>query len=166
MAMLPFTSIAGDIVSKDWVWNIDDNEIPYAATTNSAGQLLGQYCYPKLGKCMYLVGFSITCEEDSNYPALVNTDKGAQSIQLICGGKLDDVDQNVLMASNFDELDKIIRGASRIGFVIPMQSDDFKAVRFSLRGAEDALDRMRAAALKLQDKPGNTNNTKPAVETL
>lgn len=50
----------------------------------------------------------------------------------------------------------------------PMESDEFKAIRFSLRGSVEALDLMRAAAEKLQQfsskKPHS--EAKPAAEKL
>lgn len=108
---------ASDVRSGDWSWSIDDPEMVYAATNNSAGHMLAQFCYPASGSCIYAVGFEITCDEGKKYPALVNTDQGAQSIELVCSGEL--ADQNILAAADFEEMDSLVRKATRIGFVIP-----------------------------------------------
>lgn len=155
---------AGDNRSLDWTWNIDDHEALVASTSNDANNLLAQFCYPESGNCLYAVAFGIECEEGAKYPALVNTDDGAKSIELVCGGKFQD--ENFLMAGDFDEIDSLVREATRIGFVIPMKGDEFKAVRFSLRGATQALDLMRRTAEKLHAKGKDVPSAKPAVERL
>ena len=73
---------AGDFTSGDWVWNVDDPEMLYAATENSAGQTLVQLCDAKDGSCFYAVGFDTSCDEGDSYPALVNADDGAHNIDV------------------------------------------------------------------------------------
>ena len=73
---------AGDFTSGDWVWNVDDPEMLYAATENSAGQTLVQLCDAKDGSCFYAVGFDTSCDEGDSYPALVNADDGAHNIEV------------------------------------------------------------------------------------
>ena len=155
---------AGEIKSKDWTWNIDDTDSVYAATMNSADHMLAQFCYPETGKCLYAVAFGTNCEEGSKYPALVNADEGAYYIELVCGDKMDG--QHLMFVSDFDQIDKIVRSSERIGIVMPMQGDEFKAVRFSLRGATEALDSMRSAAQKLHARQSSKPSVRPAVERL
>ena len=131
----------------DWVWNAEDPEVYWAATTNDAGQMLAQFCDPEDGVCFYAVGFDTNCEEDASYPALVNSDIAAQSIELRCGSEVDD-GGHLMHPVDFDQIDKLVRQANRIGFALPMEGDEFKAVRFSLRGSNEALDAMRDFAQK------------------
>ncbi len=126
--------------------------------------MLAQFCYLESGNCIYAVAFGISCKEDSEYPALVNTDEGAQSIKLVCGGEYDG--ENFMVITEFDVIDSLIRKGSRIGFVMPMQGDEFKAVRFSLRGATRALDSMRTVAERLRAKQDDRPRVSPAVERL
>jgi hypothetical protein len=156
---------AGDIKSKDWTWNIDDPEWVYATTENSADGMLGQFCDPEDGSCLYAVNFGITCEEGSRYPALVSTDQGSQSLELVCATKAR-AEYPLFFIDDFDKIDGIIRGAQRIGFVVAMQGDEFKAVRFSLRGATESIDLMRLAAEKLHARQGSKPAARPAVERL
>lgn len=138
-------AFAGEVASGDWAWNVDDPETHWAATGNDAGQMLGQFCYPEKGSCLYAVGFDTTCDEGDSYPALVNSDAGTANITLKCGGDLED-GANLMLVEDFDQLDALIRKSKRIGFALPMQGDEFKAVRFSLRGSVPALDAMRKFA--------------------
>jgi hypothetical protein len=150
---------AGDFTSGDWTWNVDDPEMFYAATENSAGQALIQLCDPAEGQCVYAVGFDTTCDKGDSYPALLNSDAGTASITLKCGGELDD-GGNLMLVEDFDQMDRFVRTGKRIGFALPMQGDEFKAVRFSLKGSNEALDAMRKFAAKGSSKPPNVRNAK------
>ena len=152
---------AEDIHSGDWVWNVDDPETYYAGTENAAGHVLMQFCDPADGTCFYAVGFDTTCDEGDSYPALVNADTGASSIKLMCGSSLDD-GTNMMLVEGFDQIDGIVRKSQKIGFALPMQGDEFKAVRFSLKGSVTAMDAMRKFAAR--GAPA-TSNTKKAKDT-
>jgi len=137
-------AVADEFPSGDWTWSVD-GEFFYAGTVNDAGQMLAQLCYPETGNCVYAVGFNTNCEKDNSYPAMVNTDEGAASIELLCGGKLDD-GGNLMLPQNFEQMDTLVRKSNRIGFALPMEGDKFKAIRFSLKGSVQALDAMRKFA--------------------
>ncbi len=152
--------------SQAWVWDIsDDKAFLFAVTANEAGNVVGQYCYLSTGNCLWIVSFGTYCEDGAKYPALVNTDNGSQSIELTCGKELKD-GSSLMLFSDFDTMDNIVRSNSHVGFVMPMENNGFKAIRFSLKGSTGALDKMRAVALKMQsDKPARPD-IKPAVERL
>ena len=150
---------AGDFTSGDWVWSVDDPEMFYAATENSAGQALIQFCDPAEGHCVYAVGFDTTCDKGDSYPALVNSDAGTASITLKCGSELDD-GGNLMLVEDFDQMDGFVRAAKRIGFALPMQGDEFKAVRFSLKGSNEALDAMRKLAARSGERKPGVRNAK------
>lgn len=147
--IVPSVAQAGDRISGDWTWNVDDPDLFVAATTNSAGHLLGQFCRPESADCMYVVGFDIYCDPGDTYPVLVNSDAGAAQLEFLCSGKVGD--QNVLVAADFDAIDTLVRQANRIGFALPMQGDDFKAVRFGLIGSNEALDAMLERVIQAAD---------------
>lgn len=152
---------ADEFPSGDWTWSVDD-DLFYAGTENDAGQILAQMCTPESGNCVYVVGFSTNCEEDHSYPAMVNTDQGAASIELLCGGKLDE-GGNLMIAQDFEQMDRFVRESARIGFALPMEGDKFKAIRFSLKGSVPALDAMRkfaANASKATPETRKVNNSK------
>lgn len=144
-AVLGSSAWAGDVKSGDWAWNVDDPEIFVAGIENSAGHMLAQFCDPESTNCFYAVGFDTYCEPGHKYPVLVNSDAGSAHLEFICGEKVGD--QHVMVASDFDAMDRLVRQANHIGFAIPMEGDAFRAVRFSLNGSNDALDAMREALL-------------------
>jgi len=51
--------------------------------------------------------------------------------------------------TNFDDIDGIVKRASRVGFAVPMEGDQFKVIRFSLFGANKALAEMQGQANKV-----------------
>ena len=148
-----------EFTSGDWAWSIDGPEMYYAATENSAGQALIQVCDSEDGTCFYAVGFDTTCDEGDSYPALVNADTGAATIELLCGGKFDD-GSNMMLVEDFAQIDGIVRKSKRIGFALPMQGDEFKAVRFSLKGSVAAIDAMRKVAARGAPASKNTRQAK------
>lgn len=128
----------------DWVWSVEDSELFFASVLNSAGNVLGQYCEPEDGTCFYAVTFGASCDTGDKHTVLVNSDVGATPLEFLCTKKFKG--DSVLVATDFDELDEIVRTADRIGFAIPLGGDEFKAVRFSLRGSNEAIDHIRVAA--------------------
>lgn len=155
---------AADFTVGDWSWNVDDPEMQLAGTTNADGHVLSQFCYPQSGKCLYAVGFDTNCTEGNSYPALVNSDSGAAAMTFRCGSELKG-GTHLMFAEDFDQIDGLIRKSNRIGFALPMEGDQFKAVRFSLRGSSEALDAMRKVAARAATKsPGA--NTKKASEVF
>ena len=157
------TVSAETFLSKDWVWNTDDEDFYFAATVNEEGHLLGQYCYFKSASCLYVVRIGINCKEGEQYPALINSDSGTYSVNLLCGGNFEQ--QNLLFVNNFDGIDNIIRSSARIGIAVPEQGDLLKVSRFSLAGSISAIDSMRSAATtRMKSKP--QNRSLPADEGL
>ena len=148
-----------EFTSGDWSWSIEDPEMFYAATENSAGQVLMQLCDTEDGTCFYAVGFNTTCDEGDSYPALVNSDAGTASIELYCGSASDD-GTNLMLVKDFDQMDGFVRTAKKIGFALPMKGDEFKAVRFSLKGSVAAIDAMRKIAARGAPVQSNTRKAK------
>lgn len=161
---LTSTLNAGTYISKDWEWSDDaDDGYLYAATINSAGRLLGQYCYIESGNCIYMVSINISCEEGEDYPGLINGDSEASHVTLTCGHQYEG--QYVYYISGFDAIDALVRDSVRMAIVIPMIGDKFHVQRYSLAGSAYAIDLMRFAAEKLMDtSPLNTD--RPAEESI
>jgi hypothetical protein len=134
-------------------WSVDvtnDGEAIYAATVNDSGNLLGQYCFPAEGNCIWLVGMSSACDEGDKYPVLANADTGASHISVYCSTQLKDGLYRYVF-SEFDEIDAIVKNAMRVGFAVPLQDDRFKVVRFDLNGSNEAIALLRAAAEKAKE---------------
>ncbi len=151
----------------DWLVNVNDsNTAIFAATENGAGSVFGQYCFPERQGCMYLLGLRTSCENGSEYPVLANSDSGAYPLTLRCFGA-NDTGVYEYAVTNFDLIDAAVRQSTRIGFAIPMQSDAFRVVRFSLIGAVKAMDGVRTAAEEIAaEKGAPRGDFRPAEETL
>lgn len=160
---LPMPLLAGDRTVGDWAWNTDDPAMFYAGTGNDAGHMLVQFCDPEDGSCFYAVGLDILCDAGDPYPVLANSDAGAVQLAMMCGDRV--ADQNVLVAIDFEAMDDLVRSARRVGFAVPMHGDEFKSVRFSLHGSNEALDAMRAELRRAAELPSGRRDT-PEQEIL
>ena len=150
--------------SKYWSWSTDNSEFYYAATVNAVGHVLGQYCYFESGSCLYLLSFGTSGHEGSQYPAILNSDAGSAPVTLFCAYKLQG--QHVLFVSGFDDIDRMVRTANRVGIAVPMEGDQFKVSRFDLVGSTQALDFMRAAAEGKLKRQLNNPSKPPPEEIL
>lgn len=125
------------ITFKDWAVSSSEDYM-YAVTMNNNNNALGHFCYYKTNKCYYIIGIDASSEDGQKYPALLNSDKGAKSIELIGGGKISDT-FGYRYYINYDDINDIILNSNRVGFALPMNDDNFRAIRFSLDGSSDAI---------------------------
>jgi hypothetical protein len=139
--------------SDTWTTGVTDSgEMLYAATINDSGNLLGEYCSPSTGNCIWLLGMSTACKEGDQYPILANSDAGAAHIMVYCSAKLDNGLYRYVF-TEFDSINNIVTKGLRVGFAVPLQADQFRVVRFDLSGSNRALALMLEAAQKAQKKP-------------
>lgn len=137
-----------------WTVVTDDPTMMYAVVFNDSGALFGQYCYPDKGSCLWLISMSTSCEKDHKYPVLANSDGGAVQLTIQCQGSIGkgtDV-KYAYVFTDFDEVSNLVKNATRIGFAVPLQEDQFKMVRFEVDGSADALSAMRSKASDAMDK--------------
>ncbi len=146
---------------KDWsVGAANDGTGVYAATSNETGSIFGQTCSFN-GNCEYRLLTSTTCQPDAIYPGLVTTELGATSVSLVCrnGG---DSGHHVFAVAPFADIDALARKATRMGIVIPTESDRFHVMRFSMLGATAAVTFMRdAVARGLDEAPASRSVSAP-----
>jgi len=128
---------AEPVTFKDWVVGSGDGFV-YAITLNKSENLFGQFCYYDSGKCFYIVSFDAACSKGDSYPVLINTDIGAGTKQIVCDTNIND-SKNYRYFISYEDIDPLTKNAKKIGFAIPMQSDEFRAIRFSLDGASDSI---------------------------
>jgi hypothetical protein len=161
--LVAFIPVLASAQSKDWATGIaDDGEYHYAATANDSGHLLGQFCYPELGNCIYLVATSTACKENDEYGILANSDAGAQQLNVICRGTFGSGSSKKYryVFSDFEAVDKLVKQANRVGFAMPLKDGHFNVVRFTLSSSNVEIERMRAAA-----SSKNQGRTKPTTST-
>lgn len=138
----------------------------YAATKNDSGAVLGEYCFPRKGSCVWALGIPTSCDDGHVYPLLANSDIGSAQIRIQCQGPVDGKLYSYAF-TNFKSIDHLVKRASRVGFAMPLQADRFRVVRFVLNGASAALKTMRIAATKLMDsKPHRKHKTDTKDEII
>lgn len=146
---------AEPVMSGDWGRGVNANGTHYALTGNASDSFLGQTCSPD-GNCWYAIHVNkVTCEKGKKIFGLISSALGAEHISLLCGNN------NANVIEEFDVTDYIVRNASSVGIVIPLQDGKFEVSRFSLRGSTRAINGMRAAAQKTIDQ----QPAPPAVQT-
>lgn len=137
----------------EWFTGVTDSgdKLFYAATMNESGNILGQYCDPSTGNCIWLLGMSTVCKEGDQYPVLANSDASSAHILVYCSARLDNGHYRYVF-TEFDVINNIVMKGVRVGFAVPLQADQFRVVRFNLSGSNRAIASMRAAAEKIQKK--------------
>jgi hypothetical protein len=140
----------------DWTVGVISGDAGlYAATENDSGGMLGKYCYAEQAACLWLLVTDIKCDDGSRYPVLVNTDQGAASTDIVC--KLFKGLPRYMFA-NFDEIDTLVNGATRVGIAFPMKNGLFQVSRFSMVGSARAVAFMTKTMEDVVEK-ANANST-------
>ncbi|HEX4879692.1 MAG TPA: hypothetical protein VFV39_07605 [Limnobacter sp.] len=144
----------------------------FSATMNDSGNLLGQYCYLEQGNCVWLLGMDTACKEGDKYVVLANSDTGAAHISVYCGGQLKSGTYQYIF-SEFDAVDNIVKEGARVGFAVPLQRDNFRVVRFDLKGSKQAITAMQTAVQRAAElaaersaKQKNQNKSKGTKDLI
>lgn len=119
----------------------------YAGTTNDSNGIFGEFCFKDSATCYWLLANDIDCNEGNKYPVLVNSDAGAQSLEVYCFK----IDKSSRFAfSDFKAVEQVVTQSKRFSIAFPMKGGQFQVSRFSLDGATDAIEVMEkvAAAMK------------------
>lgn len=161
-SLLAFAAAAPAMVHAN-AWSVSttsDGEL-VAGTVNESGNVFAQVCTPKDGNCFYLIGIPTRCQSGSSYSVLINSTAGALHTELYCL----DVNENGLtryVFKDFEDIDKLVRDATKFGIAFPLQDDQFRVIRFNAVGASAAMDRMRETAERAHNKR-QKNSTKDLV---
>lgn len=137
---------------RHWETGVTENrDLVYAATVNESGSVLGQYCTPREGQCVWLLGTASACKDGDRYSVLANSDQSAQQLDVYCGRQVDDGLYQYVF-SDFSKIDSLVRNGLRIGLALPLQSDNFVVLRFDLGGATYAINSMKQHIATMQKK--------------
>jgi hypothetical protein len=118
---------------------------------------LGEYCAFKTGKCFWTILLDFECEGSAAYPILGNTPSGAVPLQIKCDGKTDQGAYRYVFI-NWKDLEGLLKDSHEVGFAVPMKSELFKVVRFSLTGRTDAMN--LAEGIAVNQNAGNQGQDK------
>ena len=122
----------------------------FASTVNERSWELGQYCYPELGTCVWVLSTSVACDAGDRHPLVVNSDSGAAVLETLCLGIRG---KAAYAFADFDAIDAIVRRASTVVLALPTANGRFQLSRFSLNGATRAVALMRRAAEAMGGRP-------------
>jgi hypothetical protein len=154
-------SHAANRVFGDWLVSVE-NGVYETYTANESGSTLGLLCTES--DCSFYLRAGITCERGGTYLALINSESGAASHELSCVPlTIKNIPEYVLLIGDLKPFAEVVLSSTTIGFAIPMASGQFKVSRFSLRGANKALETVvylrKAGTTPPQKKQGIRDTT-------
>lgn len=121
----------------DWVLDIQPG-LSEAYTGNNSGSTFGFLCGTE--SCSAYLDTKDTCDEGVNIPMLINAESGSAYVLAKCAHIPQGGSVRYIAVIEDKQIATAISSGVAIGFAIPMQSGEFKVVRFSLDGALRATD--------------------------
>lgn len=131
-------------------WRADLSNSPTlteAATTNESGSLFGFICLISENRCTYYFSAHTTCVPGVASTILINTDTGALTSTTACIKVQGNYYSSIQDTTG---LHNAVMSSQTIGIAIPMESGQFKVIRFSLSGANSAISLVAKAAAELE----------------
>lgn len=131
----------------DWIFRDALENIQVANSTNSSNNTAGIICFLKTGNCSAYLATDAACESGADYPMMINSSIGSFSINSTC---TEIAGSKFLVINQFAESKAAFESGGIVGFVLPMESGNFKVMRFSTKGATAAIG--RAMTISEKDK--------------
>jgi hypothetical protein len=103
--------------------------------------MFGMLC--AAGSCRYYFANGIDCEAGNNYPLMVTTAAGALAFDAICE-PMNTANGDVMLYwfNEAPRLNEAFGQSMAVGFAFPMTDGQFKISKFSMKGYEQAIERM------------------------
>lgn len=152
---------AEPVTHGDWIVDyLDDGSGMYGATANDSEDILGETCDFEDGTCRWVLITKTDCEAGNRYVILANSSAGTKPLYLTCFGPNSNLPGKSSYGFEWQELESIIKEADWVGFAVPMESDRFKVLRFSLRGISEATSMLESTFLRqLKDASGKRSRS-------
>ena len=116
-----------------------------AYTVNDSGELLGEFCYYKTTTCEWQIGIHTACNKGSDGDVLANSEASATPLEVKCEGQVPGMPLlYAFVFTNWKLFESGITNSSRVGFAMPLASDQFTVIRFSLAGRTKAQQTMES----------------------
>lgn len=143
LALIAANVRAAEIKPGDWIWTATPTPSGtyLALTANPDKSILSTECSPKDLSCVYIVDLNTTCKTETYYPALLNSNLGAEPIKLRC------VDGEIMAIQDYAVIHRVVKSASNLSIAIPRDNGNFTVSRFNLSGAAAVIKLMQAAAI-------------------
>jgi hypothetical protein len=140
----------------DWAVNFSIADMRIASTTNSAGATAGVACFVKRSECQAYIAPNFTCAQNAMVPMMINSAVGAYPLITRC----EHIDElHLLVIDEFDSAIEAFQSGGEIGFALPMQSGEFRVLRFSTIGATLAVKEVRTLPPPAPKKARDTLET-------
>lgn len=136
---------------KFGLWEMQTaGELGEAYTTNPSDSTLGLLCSSGFSNCKAYLDVNLGCEEGAKYPALFSGAEGAANIELSCYAWKTKTKTRFVYMLPVDYLVSALKSDKQIGFAFPLaEAGEFKAVRFGVTGAVEAVAALRKALLEV-----------------
>jgi hypothetical protein len=122
-------------------WFSGPTDVSFVAmTTNDANEALGEFCFYSTQKCSWQISIDLRCKENEDHWILANADSAYEPLQIKCMGFNTGNKRYNYAFENWKEAEAIIkkRQNNMIGFAMPIGNTQFRVIRFSLKGVNDA----------------------------
>ncbi len=132
-----------------------------ASTHENGTSVFGMLCAND--SCRYYFANGIDCEAGMNYPLMLTTAAGALSIDAICE-PMGTANGDVMLYwfNESSRLNEAFAASGEIGIAFPLSSGQFKLSKFSMKGYEDAIERMVNGVRERREggqSPSNNDST-------
>ena len=146
------SAVADPVKIGDWYYNSDT-----APTTtwivNDSGSEFGFFCND--GDCRFFAAFNTTCEDETEYPALVNATASAYGTTLVCSEVEEESgSKHYFVFKDTEAIEKSVGDGGVIGVATALLSGEFNVSRFSVSNARKAVARVRTGAAKAKNSKG------------
>lgn len=145
----------------NWEVIVDGSDVQIAKVTNSSSAVAGVICFVSTNSCSAYISAGISCEADAKYPLMLNSPTGANFSNSTC---VMIGNSPMLSIDDFSSAVAAFESGGEVGFAVPMQSGQFRVIRFDCAGATAAI---RQARNIPQKSPAPNQPVKnPSIQTL
>lgn len=135
--LLPAQAISDEQIG-DWYFKDSIEGIQIANTVNTSELAAGVLCALTTGTCSAYIATTTGCSEGGLYPMMINSAVGAFLISSKCTEISGD---RFLVIQEFPETRAAFESGGEVGFVLPLESGQFRVMRFSTKGATAAINK-------------------------
>ena len=147
----------------DWLVDKSVSGIQIATAASDSGSTVGFLCFTETETCIsYIIFAGIACKVDGTYPMMINSAIGAFVLKSTCKQVQGTSLNNIQVITEFSNVKSALENGGDVGFVLPLESGQFKVARFSAKGATAAIQSAMQLPQQrpIQEKPkGRTDQT-------
>lgn len=123
-------------------WSVDkslDGVQIAKVTTGSGKSTVGILCFISSQNCIAYLYSGNSCDVGAKIPMMINSSVGAFHITTECKAMPGSTTEFVNVIDDFGNAKQAFESGGEVGFVLPLRSGEFRAIRFSTSGATAAI---------------------------